>query len=268
MSVASGVPETVGSSPLARGLPGVDDLGFKINGIIPARAGFTGVLETQVLDDGDHPRSRGVYSGVVNFVADTVGSSPLARGLLRRGQFRRRHGRIIPARAGFTPPGRFGGDEPQDHPRSRGVYSQVGSAGHRSSGSSPLARGLPAYSVASGHASGIIPARAGFTQRRPQWWRNSLDHPRSRGVYFIELFLVNFRHGSSPLARGLRQPPGRRRPGPGIIPARAGFTPSKVRLRPKQRDHPRSRGVYRTAASVHTPGAGSSPLARGLPGSR
>ena len=54
-------------------------------------------------------------------------------------------------------------------------------------------------------------------------------------------------------------------PPPGIIPARAGFTrwcggPGRPR-----RDHPRSRGVYRSAGLRADLLRGSSPLARGLP---
>ena len=73
--------------------------------------------------------------------------------------------------------------------------------------------------------------------------------------------------GSSPLARGLRStnPPKRERTR--IIPARAGFTAFEASADGKGTDHPRSRGVY-ADVWVHTFGAdGSSPLARGLPGS-
>ena len=73
------------------------------------------------------------------------------------------------------------------------------------------------------------------------------------------------RKGSSPLARGLR-PAGQRPAGDhGIIPARAGFTPTwGVRGR-GTRDHPRSRGVYPPEAIATWWAGGSSPLARGLP---
>ena len=70
--------------------------------------------------------------------------------------------------------------------------------------------------------------------------------------------------GSSPLARGL---PGRSRPrwcGPGIIPARAGFTRRPRRVPLGDRDHPRSRGVYRPRCLRSRRTRGSSPLARGL----
>ena len=71
--------------------------------------------------------------------------------------------------------------------------------------------------------------------------------------------------GSSPLARGLLSPPRSCERRHRIIPARAGFT-GEVGVRAVHfRDHPRSRGVYRTFHVKHARMVGSSPLARGLP---
>ena len=70
--------------------------------------------------------------------------------------------------------------------------------------------------------------------------------------------------GSSPLARGLRNRGQFSSSAPRIIPARAGFTNRVGCTSAPTGDHPRSRGVYRTA-KVKTPwSGGSSPLARGL----
>ena len=72
-----------------------------------------------------------------------------------------------------------------DHPRSRGVYEYLDDALVIDNGSSPLARGLLFPLARSTLFTGIIPARAGFTQARaraPTW---VTDHPRSRGVYVI-----------------------------------------------------------------------------------
>ena len=94
------------------------------------------------------------------------------------------------------------------------------------------------------------------------------DHPRSRGVYRYRKKPIEIEAGSSPLARGLRVGlagiPGRRR----IIPARAGFTHGAVMRILMAADHPRSRGVYPTVAELNKGLHGSSPLARGLLGSR
>ena len=74
--------------------------------------------------------------------------------------------------------------------------------------------------------------------------------------------------GSSPLARGLREGLGILRRNMRIIPARAGFTAAAHPTRATTRDHPRSRGVYRSRAWTDPPPGGSSPLARGLPSGR
>ena len=70
--------------------------------------------------------------------------------------------------------------------------------------------------------------------------------------------------GSSPLARGLPLRLWLRRPPPGIIPARAGFTAGRLLVVARHADHPRSRGVYAPSMVDVDVAAGSSPLARGL----
>ena len=82
LKIASGFVQILGSSPLARGLPSVPSSRFTVRGIIPARAGFTTGSSAEMLPNGDHPRSRGVY------VRRNLGIECLPR--------------IIPARAGFT----------------------------------------------------------------------------------------------------------------------------------------------------------------------
>ena len=114
-----------GSSPLARGLPREVMGRPPINGIIPARAGFTHFPSPRPQPGRDHPRSRGVY-----------------RRCLFRGAYR---ARIIPARAGFT-------KWTQD------LCNHFG-------GSSPLARGLLLLLAHIRVILGIIPARAGFTRK-------------------------------------------------------------------------------------------------------
>ena len=70
----------------------------------------------------------------------------------------------------------------------------------------------------------IIPARAGFTTLIGTILRMSKDHPRSRGVYIDDPGSQADIQGSSPLARGLLGAQEHVPCGPGIIPARAGFT--------------------------------------------
>ena len=210
----------------------------------PARAGFTGTTRSEKFPAWDHPRSRGVYASSSRFCSTVTGSSPLARGL--------------PERA--SPPARC----PPDHPRSRGVYRPEVDHGLYSEGSSPLARGLRPQRRLQSPKIGIIPARAGFTRQPCAGTMGKWDHPRSRGVYFTPLVAPPSSIGSSPLARGLRRRSGRVIGHTRIIPARAGFTsPPRLSLS-WWRDHPRSRGVYRTATQAVASSDGSSPLARGL----
>ena len=175
----------------------------------------------------------------------TLGSSPLARGLLLVIMVVSILGGIIPARAGFTRRASPLGWCATDHPRSRGVYLDATSAAWAADGSSPLARGLRCPWHPQLRDDGIIPARAGFTPRPVGHGRGHLDHPRSRGVYGVWSSICRCWNGSSPLARGLQV---------------GGDLPANARL-----DHPRSRGVYSDGTWTAQMHQGSSPLARGLP---
>ena len=214
----------LGSSPLARGLPSQISQTQQRAGIIPARAGFTRSCSGASGVRADHPRSRGVYVQATLGNVLARGSSPLARGLPRTRQVRRR------------PAG--------DHPRSRGVYGDEARPGGGVRGSSPLARGLLRERTRTHATEGIIPARAGFTLIRVPGRVTCTDHPRSRGVYKVRTRRSRRPAGSSPLARGLR---------PRVAEEVAAIT-----------DHPRSRGVYSTLLLGVDHLNGSSPLARGL----
>ena len=109
------------------------------------------------------------------------------------------------------------------------------------------------------------PARAGFTSATNGCAVRTRDHPRSRGVYETALAEILEHQGSSPLARGLRDPKTKRDEPTRIIPARAGFTSGRSPAGPTGPDHPRSRGVYASGWVARTSYPGSSPLARGLP---
>ena len=262
----AGVPREIvgGSSPLARGLHDHECGGAGVGGIIPARAGFTRPTTAGVFFSSDHPRSRGVYVAAPSTATSAGGSSPLARGLPPKRTIDRLTWRIIPARAGFTWPGRRSEPCRWDHPRSRGVYPLDSDASRVAVGSSPLARGLLHFEVHVNDGTGIIPARAGFTRRKPFRARRRGDHPRSRGVYPRGPGRPGPHVGSSPLARGSRHRRLLPIAGAGIIPARAGFTTHSGLRFEVGVDHPRSRGVYWPARGASTRTGGSSPLARGL----
>ena len=276
-----------GSSPLARGLPLRIALIASHTGIIPARAGFTCsslVIHTLQEAGGSSPLARGllrpapggdrrhrIIPARAGFTVDflcmthfTYGSSPLARGLPRTDGYTYLELRIIPARAGFTTDTGSKTRAVKDHPRSRGVYGLPNGTGPDRRGSSPLARGLQKLNGGAGPACRIIPARAGFTATQQNCSREYQDHPRSRGVYRSPRGHARRAAGSSPLARGLRRCGRPRTSRRRIIPARAGFTRRRPRRTSGTRDHPRSRGVYRTCCCRPMFSLGSSPLARGL----
>ena len=194
---------TLGSSPLARGLPSGDCARDPRHRIIPARAGFTAPASRPHSRYADHPRSRGVYDPTTHKFPCPPGSSPLARGLLTLPQPVLIRGGIIPARAGFTLRHYFFSSSGEgSSPLARGLHLReggcdangiiparagftwpIGSAPMWCRGSSPLARGLPLLVMCWLGRPGIIPARAGFTLRTSPNWVASRDHPRSRGVY-------------------------------------------------------------------------------------
>ena len=237
-------PEEGGSSPLARGLH--DAPWENLKALL------------------DHPRSRGVYLSAAPGLHVQVGSSPLARGLPVGRPRSPRPGRIIPARAGFTPASWTRQGASPDHPRSRGVYSRATTVTSSPGGSSPLARGLLGGKLGGGGYVRIIPARAGFTPDGVRVLGADRDHPRSRGVYGFAPPLERIFRGSSPLARGLPGQVQAVEGAQGIIPARAGFTRRSGTAMSLSSDHPRSRGVYPGHAHRAQAVGGSSPLARGL----
>ena len=253
-----------GSSPLARGLPLRPPRPPTAPRIIPARAGFTPPGRGGPGGCPDHPRSRGVYRQPAAVTPGLNGSSPLARGLHLLRSRADHVRRIIPARAGFTTPGRGRGRASRDHPRSRGVYHVRPEGARLVEGSSPLARGLPRLVPGGWRVEGIIPARAGFTRpplASPSW---PPDHPRSRGVYAHVRHERALAAGSSPLARGLRLSRSTGEPVTRIIPARAGFTSDETVVWRAPADHPRSRGVYGPGCGSRRERAGIIPARAGF----
>ena len=172
-----------GSSPLARGtLPFIEQAGTPV-GLIPARAGNTLSTGNTSSPLKAHPRSRGEHKFRISKANAVKGSSPLARGTRLRRIIARLARRLIPARAGNTPPTPAGILLMWAHPRSRGEHLIVGAFQASLRGSSPLARGTHARVKCRNKRIGLIPARAGntgYVRRSP---RNARAHPRSRGEH-------------------------------------------------------------------------------------
>ncbi len=132
-------------------------------------------------------------------------------------------------------------------------------------GSSPHARGTQTRCSWPPPATRIIPACAGNAGASDCARRASSDHPRMRGERRLGAFVLNVDRGSSPHARGTRQPldgGGRRQR---IIPACAGNAPRWQRSRSSRADHPRMRGERSVSRRYHASSPGSSPHARGTP---
>ena len=132
-------------------------------------------------------------------------------------------------------------------------------------GSSPHARGTRFASCRAAVETGIIPACAGNT--RPCLLSEPCggDHPRMRGEHRLLCRGSSVTWGSSPHARGTLGRVLVDRARPGIIPACAGNTVSRSRMRSGMRDHPRMRGEHPTFFRAGFTVLGSSPHARGTP---
>ena len=273
-----------GSSPLSRGIRRKDPTSEHQPRIIPALAGNTSGNPAGTNSSRDHPRSRGEYHCRFDTNSLALGSSPLSRGIPRRGVVCRLRGGssplsrgilrwrrdashylgIIPALAGNTLGASMGSPISRDHPRSRGEYRSAASNRPWVDGSSPLSRGIPAPRLSGRGWRRIIPALAGNTRRQMLTTWQRWDHPRSRGEYLLRRPGRRGGRGSSPLSRGipaacwLATPPGR------IIPALAGNTGRRDTVSGPVQDHPRSRGEYNVTRKRWFRQVGSSPLSRGI----
>ena len=91
-----------GSSPHARGAQVQGRVPVQGQGIIPACAGSTSLPSRSWSRRRDHPRMRGEHGGRRAQLLPDSGSSPHARGALRRQRQRGSRAGIIPACAGST----------------------------------------------------------------------------------------------------------------------------------------------------------------------
>ena len=92
----------LGSSPLSRGIQPLFKCDSRPRGIIPALAGNTDSEYRNIVDFGDHPRSRGEYYFNLLILSTIHGSSPLSRGIRLPALLIWQPRRIIPALAGNT----------------------------------------------------------------------------------------------------------------------------------------------------------------------
>ncbi len=130
-------------------------------------------------------------------------------------------------------------------------------------GPSPRARGAHLRSPVGAGQQGLIPACAGSTVTDDARSVPARAHPRVRGEHNAGSGNMLCWTGSSPRARGARQPQALTRVRPGLIPACAGSTGAQGCSVCGRGAHPRVRGEHVLSGSNPYNKAGSSPRARG-----
>ena len=219
-------PYEGGSSPRGRGKQKADAEALKQFRLIPARAGKTRSTPTDPWSCQAHPRAGGENYERKTGQPITAGSSPRGRGKPDEGTLCVVSVRLIPARAGKTKRATRRAQPLRAHPRAGGENLAEQGWDVPALGSSPRGRGKPPRRLDRRHEGGLIPARAGKTLSRPTTATSSRAHPRAGGENLIGVAADLSAQGSSPRGRGKRTRPHQRRRSRGLIPARAGKTPS------------------------------------------
>ncbi len=130
-----------GSSPRARGTRMRAPRHLVRGRFIPAGAGNARPPWRRWPRSAVHPRGRGERSVLKSRVPAYGGSSPRARGTLRRARPAAQKPRFIPAGAGNAPPFAMPPASPPVHPRGRGEREATVAFLSSQCGSSPRARG-------------------------------------------------------------------------------------------------------------------------------
>ena len=173
-------------------------------------------------DESVHPRRRGEHSSSNTSKTQSTGSSPQARGTLRRPRGRRARGRFIPAGAGNTQMTVCAWSPGSVHPRRRGEHVHEPEKAISVGGSSPQARGTRWSYWRRGHRWRFIPAGAGNTTPAESPSEANPVHPRRRGEHSTEDEAGCGVRGSSPQARGTQPVQKNAIRPPRFIPAGAG----------------------------------------------
>ena len=213
-----------GSSPRVRGKPAVGGDSTNAYRLIPARAGKTGSRSRACGLSPAHPRACGENPPPARVGDGRCGSSPRVRGKRPPGGPCVPRARLIPARAGKTPPRTGPGCGSRAHPRACGENTSPGCRRARGAGSSPRVRGKLVGVRPQRLRQRLIPARAGKTPScgAPPSWRTA--HPRACGENLSPVPAGWAQDGSSPRVRGKRGRADAPCRGGGLIPARAGKT--------------------------------------------
>ena len=191
-----------------------------------------------------HPRPCGEHGVAGPGEVHAWGSSPPVRGAPPDKHASATLTGLIPARAGSTETSKLVRLLTRAHPRPCGEH-----LAHRSRrlcpwGSSPPVRGAPDSRPLAPPSGGLIPARAGSTMNLRVSSTVTRAHPRPCGEHAEHAGRESSGKGSSPPVRGA---PGMCRlmmKQRGLIPARAGSTPTARRGLFGRRAHPRPCGEH------------------------
>ena len=149
------------------------------------------------------------------------------------------------------------------HPRGHGEHPSTTSLPGRSLGSSPWARGTPMVSVQAINRGRFIPVGTGNTRGKRTLVPLHAVHPRGHGEHVSVTNVSKLALGSSPWARGTRQPSSFQTLDIRFIPVGTGNTYPHLIHEVEDSVHPRGHGEHLVPASIITHPAGSSPWARG-----
>ena len=207
----SGVTRNTGSSPRGRGKQAPGSPQEQRSRLIPARAGKTSLRIVGLLATRAHPRAGGENIKKITARMRELGSSPRGRGKRRECFELLVVGRLIPARAGKTRRAHPTDARRTAHPRAGGENEAGDEKGATFEGSSPRGRGKHRSRGGQRPPSGLIPARAGKTQRQPSRGCSRRAHPRAGGENAESRVQIFKQGGSSPRGRG--------KPTPAAIPS-------------------------------------------------
>ena len=213
--------------------------------------------------DSVHPRVRGEQVRGVEPQSLPDGSSPRARGTVRRRRVRWHPDRFIPACAGNSLCCSVCSLVLSVHPRVRGEQAIEPQPQSFEIGSSPRARGTGRRRDHYGGLQRFIPACAGNRQKPTYPHHRPPVHPRVRGEQFELRDWVQRNYGLSPRARGtvelFQVKHGERR----FIPACAGNRKQAISDHTGLAVHTRVRGEQLAGSAGFLDDGGSSPRARG-----
>ena len=260
---AATTPPLPGSSPRVRGKRIAEWVEQKLSRLIPARAGKTPSRKCCPMSASAHPRACGENRAAVGKLVTQEGSSPRVRGKRRQNREGSHRARLIPARAGKTNRTASSRRAIRAHPRACGENSRTVDHDGDPDGSSPRVRGKLGRRQHGTIRQGLIPARAGKTRSRRRRIGRGWAHPRACGENAPMVAFASMPAGSSPRVRGKRHRRHRQPVHRGLIPARAGKTPSGRSWRRGRAAHPRACGENRLPRLPRALTMGSSPRVRG-----